>query len=69
MANHTCMNLQIAEAQSLFYKEHYIVSSGSMTCLCLYIFRSIGTEGRRSQLQFDCVEYKDFYPIVNYFSD
>lgn len=28
----------IAEAQPLFCKEHYIVSSGSTDCLCLYIF-------------------------------
>lgn len=43
---------------SQYVKERYIVSSGSVACL--YIFRSIGTEGRRSQLQSDCVEYKYF---------
>ena len=38
MANHACMNLQIAEAQPLFCKERYIVSGSSTACLCLYIF-------------------------------
>ena len=50
MANHACMNLQIAEAQSLFCKERYIVLGGSTDCLCLYIFLCADRPEKESRL-------------------
>ena len=50
MTNHACMNLRIAEAQSLFCKERYIVSGGSADYLCLYIFLCIDKPEKENRL-------------------